>query len=275
MDYGFLSNSKLLNTAITRAQSLVAVVGDPVALCSIGRCRKVWERFIEICNAHHSLFGITWSYLRSQLDGVEFKKTYTLNPLAPEFIPRQYQAESYIRLPAQPPMLRPPPPPPPAPNQPGAPFPGGPNAPGIYSMPIYYYPPQSGPPQPQPPQGNPGIVPLRPPPGVIAPPPLMYPQQQPPPPWVGLSYPMPSVSVTTQIKYELSIFNTKQVDSKEHLINNNKKKKNDLLINRRQIVSKNVFRNVNFDKEIKIGGKNCFNILYIYSWQILLICPTV
>lgn len=39
MDYGFLSNSKLLNTAITRAQSLVAVVGDPVALCSIGRCR--------------------------------------------------------------------------------------------------------------------------------------------------------------------------------------------------------------------------------------------
>ena len=37
VDYGFLSNSKLLNTAITRAQSLVAVVGDPIALCSIGR----------------------------------------------------------------------------------------------------------------------------------------------------------------------------------------------------------------------------------------------
>ena len=35
-DFGFLSNDKLLNTAITRAQSLVAVVGDPVALCSIG-----------------------------------------------------------------------------------------------------------------------------------------------------------------------------------------------------------------------------------------------
>lgn len=97
MDYGFLSNSKLLNTAITRAQSLVAVVGDPVALCSIGRCRKVWERFIEICNLNQSLFGITWSTLRSQLDGVELKKTYVLNPLAPEFVPRALQAESYLR----------------------------------------------------------------------------------------------------------------------------------------------------------------------------------
>uniref|UniRef100_A0A8D8U4A8 Probable helicase with zinc finger domain n=1 Tax=Cacopsylla melanoneura TaxID=428564 RepID=A0A8D8U4A8_9HEMI len=98
LDYGFLSNSKLLNTAITRAQSLVAVVGDPVALCSIGRCRKVWERFIEICNLNSSLFGITWKSLRAQLDGVELKKTYVLNPLAPEFVPRSFQPESYIRL---------------------------------------------------------------------------------------------------------------------------------------------------------------------------------
>ncbi|XP_022187469.2 probable helicase with zinc finger domain [Nilaparvata lugens] len=100
MDYGFLSNSKLLNTAITRAQSLVAVIGDPVALCSIGRCRKVWERFIDICNTNNSLYGIKWSYLKSLLDGVELKKTYTLNPLAPEFVPRQMQTEAYIRLPS-------------------------------------------------------------------------------------------------------------------------------------------------------------------------------
>ena len=36
----FLSNAKLLNTALTRAQSLVAVVGDPVALVSVGKCRQ-------------------------------------------------------------------------------------------------------------------------------------------------------------------------------------------------------------------------------------------
>lgn len=96
-DYGFLSNSKLLNTAITRAQSLVAVVGDPVALCSIGRCRKVWERFIEICDENKSLFGLTMWQLRSQLDGVELKRGYVLNPLAPEFIPRSLQPEAYLR----------------------------------------------------------------------------------------------------------------------------------------------------------------------------------
>lgn len=97
IDYGFLSNSKLLNTAITRAQSLVSVVGDPVALCSVGRCRKVWERFIEICHQNKSLFGITWQMLKSQLDGLEMRKTYVLNPLAPEFIPRALQSESYLR----------------------------------------------------------------------------------------------------------------------------------------------------------------------------------
>ncbi|CRL07522.1 CLUMA_CG020487, isoform A [Clunio marinus] len=97
IDYGFLSNSKLLNTAITRAQSLVSVVGDPVALCSVGRCRKVWERFIDTCHQNKSLYGITWQSLKSQLDGVELRKTYVLNPLAPEFIPRSLQTESYLR----------------------------------------------------------------------------------------------------------------------------------------------------------------------------------
>ncbi|XP_046366711.2 probable helicase with zinc finger domain isoform X1 [Haliotis rufescens] len=89
MDYGFLSNVKLLNTAITRAQSLVIVVGDPVSLCLVGKCRKVWEYYLEICNKSSSFHGMTWTSLRSQLDGAEMTKTYVLNPLAPEFVPNR------------------------------------------------------------------------------------------------------------------------------------------------------------------------------------------
>ena len=47
VDYGFLSNMKLLNTAITRAQSLVAVVGDPLALCTVGSCRLVTVNLVK------------------------------------------------------------------------------------------------------------------------------------------------------------------------------------------------------------------------------------
>ncbi|KAK7502369.1 hypothetical protein BaRGS_00006322, partial [Batillaria attramentaria] len=89
LDYGFLSNVKLLNTAITRAQSLVLVVGDPVSHCLVGKCRKVWEYFLEICHQNHSLFGITWAQLRNQLDRAEVAKNYVLNPLAPEFVPNR------------------------------------------------------------------------------------------------------------------------------------------------------------------------------------------
>lgn len=93
LDYGFLSNYKLLNTAITRAQSLVAVVGDPIALCSVGRCRKFWETFISICHENSSLHGITFEQIKAQLEALELKKTYVLNPLAPEFIPRALRAQ--------------------------------------------------------------------------------------------------------------------------------------------------------------------------------------
>ena len=83
----FLSSSKLLNTAITRAQSLVAVVGDPVALVSVGKCRKLWERFIDTCSAEKSLFGFTKEDLKSHIEAIELKKIYGLNPLAPVFVP--------------------------------------------------------------------------------------------------------------------------------------------------------------------------------------------
>ncbi|XP_046642833.1 probable helicase with zinc finger domain [Daphnia pulicaria] len=86
--FGFLSSARLMNTAVTRARSLVIVVGDPLALCSVGKCRKLWHRFIEACRDQNSLYGISWMQLRSHLDALEMKKLYGLNPMAPEFVPK-------------------------------------------------------------------------------------------------------------------------------------------------------------------------------------------
>ncbi|XP_064023722.1 3'-5' exoribonuclease HELZ2 isoform X2 [Pogoniulus pusillus] len=45
----FFNEARVLNTVMTRAQSLVVAVGDAVALCSHGQCSKVWKRFIQQC----------------------------------------------------------------------------------------------------------------------------------------------------------------------------------------------------------------------------------
>jgi len=42
-----------------------------------------------MCYENGSLFGATWSQLQRQLDGIEMKKMYLLNPLAPEFVPNR------------------------------------------------------------------------------------------------------------------------------------------------------------------------------------------
>jgi len=51
--------------------------------------RKFWLRYLETCDKNKSLFGVTWWQLQRQLDGLELKKTYILNPLAPEFVPNR------------------------------------------------------------------------------------------------------------------------------------------------------------------------------------------
>lgn len=59
-----------------------------LTLCKNHFHRKFWERFIALCHENESLHGITFEQIKAQLEALELKKTYVLNPLAPEFIPR-------------------------------------------------------------------------------------------------------------------------------------------------------------------------------------------
>ncbi|XP_062401622.1 helicase with zinc finger domain 2 [Sardina pilchardus] len=45
----FFNDARVLNTAMTRAQSQVIVVGDAAALCFFGKCAKTWRCYIEHC----------------------------------------------------------------------------------------------------------------------------------------------------------------------------------------------------------------------------------
>ncbi|KAJ8675755.1 hypothetical protein QAD02_011541, partial [Eretmocerus hayati] len=84
-DYGFLTNPRLLNTAVTRAKSLVAVVGDPVALLSIGSCSQHWRRYLSAASVH----GMDPQELNFHLNKEqEESNALALNPLAKEFVPR-------------------------------------------------------------------------------------------------------------------------------------------------------------------------------------------
>ena len=38
---------ELINTVMSRARYSVAVVGDPVVLCTFGSCRTIWQQFVK------------------------------------------------------------------------------------------------------------------------------------------------------------------------------------------------------------------------------------
>ncbi|XP_071941737.1 3'-5' exoribonuclease HELZ2-like [Antedon mediterranea] len=90
--YGFLSDEKLLNTAFTRAKSLLMVVGDPIAMCSIGLCSKVWEKFLQKCENHGSLYptNLTLQQIRGDIDATNIG----LNPFAAPFKPSVIKEKS-------------------------------------------------------------------------------------------------------------------------------------------------------------------------------------
>uniref|UniRef100_A0A8C8JQH6 Helicase with zinc finger domain 2 n=1 Tax=Oncorhynchus tshawytscha TaxID=74940 RepID=A0A8C8JQH6_ONCTS len=45
----FFNDARMLNTAMTRAQSQVVVVGDAAALCYFGKCSRIWRSYIHHC----------------------------------------------------------------------------------------------------------------------------------------------------------------------------------------------------------------------------------
>ena len=57
LDFRFLSDARLLITAVTRARSLLAVVGDPMSLATVGSCREIWKEYLKRCNETGSLHG--------------------------------------------------------------------------------------------------------------------------------------------------------------------------------------------------------------------------
>ncbi|XP_070570218.1 3'-5' exoribonuclease HELZ2-like [Ptychodera flava] len=85
LNLGFLSDKKLLNTALTRAQSLVAVVGDPIALCAIGKCSNNWRSFISECEKNQSIHPDTLTI--ESIEQQVLSEHRQLNPQAAEFIP--------------------------------------------------------------------------------------------------------------------------------------------------------------------------------------------
>ena len=88
----FLSDPKLLNTAITRAMSLVAVVGDPFSLCTAGDCRGNWRDYITRCHKHGTLHGASYDEIKEKIDAPLAK--IALNPEASVFEPKSVDANS-------------------------------------------------------------------------------------------------------------------------------------------------------------------------------------
>ena len=81
----FLSDPKLLNTAVTRARCLVAVIGDPVSLCTVGECRSIWRDYIKRCNKRGGLHGTTLEQLDKDINASI--ASIELNPKAQPFVP--------------------------------------------------------------------------------------------------------------------------------------------------------------------------------------------
>ncbi|PIK57866.1 putative helicase with zinc finger domain 2 [Apostichopus japonicus] len=99
--YGFLSDEGELITAFTRCQCLLYVVGDPIALCSVGDCHGTWEKYIKECQENYSLFpiGTTLQSIKQEIEAAKQQ----LNPFASSFQPieRRIEEPKQVQEPAK------------------------------------------------------------------------------------------------------------------------------------------------------------------------------
>ena len=55
-DLAFLNDKRLLNTAITRAKSVVCIVGSASSLTSVGNCKDIWYHLIDKCKREGTFY---------------------------------------------------------------------------------------------------------------------------------------------------------------------------------------------------------------------------
>ncbi|KAG1934976.1 putative helicase with zinc finger domain [Pimephales promelas] len=95
----FFDDIRALNTALTRAQSLVVVVGDAGALCCFGKCSKIWRSYIERCISKGSAKpdNFTRDVLQQEvLEISKFQKTEKLE-ISENDVPLQAETDTILK----------------------------------------------------------------------------------------------------------------------------------------------------------------------------------
>uniref|UniRef100_A0A8C1QFN1 Si:dkey-97a13.6 n=1 Tax=Cyprinus carpio TaxID=7962 RepID=A0A8C1QFN1_CYPCA len=96
----FFDDIRALNTALTRAQSLVIVVGDAGALCCFGKCSKIWRSYIEHCISKGSINpdNFTKDILQQELLEIsKFQKTEKIEMSDMSDIPLQAETDAILK----------------------------------------------------------------------------------------------------------------------------------------------------------------------------------
>uniref|UniRef100_A0A8C2PXC4 Si:dkey-97a13.6 n=1 Tax=Cyprinus carpio TaxID=7962 RepID=A0A8C2PXC4_CYPCA len=95
----FFDDIRALNTALTRAQSLVIVVGDAGALCCFGKCSKIWRSYIKHCISKGSMKpdNFTEDVLQQEvLEISKFQKTEKVE-MSETFVPLQAETDAILK----------------------------------------------------------------------------------------------------------------------------------------------------------------------------------